>query len=252
MQITSTMKLADVINMNFMLLPVISRFDIKLGCGEKTVNDVCTENNIDTLFFLEIINSFNDKHYFPEKDLQDFPLDLIIDYLRKSHEHYLMIRLPYLDDLVGKFLEESFAGDKKIAGIIIRFFNNYKSEIQNHLQREESRTFPYVTAVEKTFLSGHEPDKKTRAVLKSYSMDIFTRQHDNIEDKLYDLKNLIIKYVPPGKDLNLTNTIIMELFRLEADLNDHARLEDKVLVPKVRYMEKWIHEHYFRKTARAK
>ena len=34
------------------------------------------------------------------------------------------------------------------------------------------------------------------------------------------------------------------MFRLETDLNDHARIEDKVLVPKVRYMEKWIEEHY--------
>ena len=45
-------------------------------------------------------------------------------------------------------------------------------------------------------------------------------------------------------DSNVSQAILFELFRLEADLKDHARIEDKILVPKVKYMEKWILEHY--------
>ena len=247
MQITSGMKLADMINLNFMLLPVISRFNIKLGCGEKTIREVCRDNDVNTGFFLEIINSFHDRNYFPEKNLQEFPLHFITDYLKKSHEYYLAVKLPYIIELIKKFLEQMNEGDKKLPEMILEFFNNYTEEIKLHLKREDTIVFPYVAAVEKVFLSHCLPDDNTRSTLENYSMDVFIIEHDNIEDKLYDLKNLIIKYIPPGNDINLTNNIIIELFRLETDLNDHARIEDKVLVPKVRYMEKWIHDHCFQK-----
>jgi len=32
--------------------------------------------------------------------------------------------------------------------------------------------------------------------------------------------------------------LLTELFRLEADLEDHSRIEDKVLIPKVKLLEK--------------
>lgn len=250
MQITSNMKLADMININYMLLPVISRFDIKLGCGEKTIREVCEENSVNTGFFLEILNSFHDRNYFPEKNLQGFPLHLITDYLKKSHEHYLSAKLPYIGQLIREYLSQMKEGDNKLPGMILEFFNNYTEEIKAHLKREDTIVFPYVMAVEKVFLSGCQPDEETGLILGNYSMDIFISEHDNIEDKLYDLKNLIIKYIPPGNDINLTNNIIIELFRLETDLNDHARMEEKVLVPKVRYMEKWIQNHCLQKPIR--
>ncbi|MBA7528470.1 hypothetical protein ES705_20656 [subsurface metagenome] len=72
------------------------------------------------------------------------------------------------------------------------------------------------------------------------SIDFFVDTHTNIEDKLYDLKNIIIKYLPPARDYTSSNALLFELFRLERDLNDHARIEDKVLVPKVQFLESQI------------
>lgn len=68
----------------------------------------------------------------------------------------------------------------------------------------------------------------------------YADDHDNVEDKLFDLKNLVIKYLPPAQDYTLSNTILIELFRLERDLSDHSRIEDKVLVPKVAGIEEKI------------
>ncbi|MCF8406203.1 MAG: hypothetical protein K9H58_19835, partial [Bacteroidales bacterium] len=76
--------------------------------------------------------------------------------------------------------------------------------------------------------------------INNYSINVFAGEHDNVEEKLYDLKNIIIKYLPPSKDKALRNRILMELFRLEKDLNAHAELEDKVLIPKVAKMEELI------------
>jgi regulator of cell morphogenesis and NO signaling len=83
-------------------------------------------------------------------------------------------------------------------------------------------------------------DKRLKETVKKLSINHYAAEHDNVEDKLFDLKNLIIKYLPPAEDYTLSNTILYELFRLERDLNDHARIEEKVLVPKVQQVEKYI------------
>lgn len=48
---TPQMKLANLILHNFKLLPVITRFGIPLGFGEKTVAEVCSHYAVPTDFF---------------------------------------------------------------------------------------------------------------------------------------------------------------------------------------------------------
>ena len=67
MRISRNMKLADVIQMNYLLIPVIHRFGINLGFGDKTVSDVCEENNVDLNFFLQLVNAYHDQDYFPKE-----------------------------------------------------------------------------------------------------------------------------------------------------------------------------------------
>ena len=243
MQIVPKMKMAEVIHLNYHLLPIISRFGIHLGFGERTIEQLCAEYTIDVNFFLVILNSYHDKNYFPRKHLQGFSLKLIIDYLRKSHEYYLNIKIPRIDQLLHQLSSQTAGMSGESLQPIDQFFEEYKHELSTHIGREEEKVYPYVFTVEEAFLSGN-PSFKLVSQIREYSIDDYESEHDNVEDKLCDLQNIIIKYLPLPLDMNLCHTILMELFRLESDLNDHARIEDKVLVPKVRYMEKWINDHY--------
>lgn len=83
-------------------------------------------------------------------------------------------------------------------------------------------------------LNSKSPDYKTS---DSYSILAYEEEHDNMEEKLVDLKNIMIKYLPEPFNHETVNRIIAELFWLEKDLHDHARIEDKVLVPKVKELE---------------
>ena len=89
MQINRSMLMADVIHLNYLLLQVITRFDIHLGFGNQTVEEVCRENKVNVEFFLEIVNSYHDAEYFPDEELQHFKLELIVNYLKKTHNYYL-------------------------------------------------------------------------------------------------------------------------------------------------------------------
>jgi regulator of cell morphogenesis and NO signaling len=235
------MKMADVIHTNYHLLSILSRFGINLGFGDKSIRQVCNDYGIDYDFFLEIINSFHHKQYFPKKHLQGFSIHLIVDYLRKSHEYYLKLKIPEISLILNKLLVSSDSGNT--LQLIDKFFKEYCTELEIHINREEEKVYPYIFSVEKAFLN-KKANKEIFDTISDYSMNDFEREHDNVEDKLLDLKNILIKYLPVPIDLRLSQSVLFELFRLEDDLRDHARIEEKILVPKVRFMEKWLLDNY--------
>jgi regulator of cell morphogenesis and NO signaling len=242
MQILANMKMAEIIHVNYHLLPIIARFGISLGFGDKSVRQVCSDYSIDEDFFLEIVNSFHNQHYFPKKHLQGFSVNLIVDYLHKSHNYYLNTKIPQLEQLLDQLNQLNATFHLETLQLINKFFLEYKTELSAHIKREEDNIYPYVFAVENAYLL-KKTNPELLVLIRTCSIDDYESEHDNVEDKLFDLKNIIIKYVPLPVENNLNQAILMELFRLESDLRDHARIEDKVLVPKVKFMEKWILEH---------
>ena len=70
MLIEKDMKLADVLHHDHNLIPVISRFGIKLGFGENTIEEICAAQQLDTDFLLTILNTFHDPLFFADRHLK--------------------------------------------------------------------------------------------------------------------------------------------------------------------------------------
>jgi len=228
--------MADVIHHNYMVLPIFNRFGIQLGFGNKSIDAVCIHHSINTDFFLEIINCFNNAEYFPEEQLQSFSVKLIVDYLSKTHRYYITTKLPRIKKLIEEMFDSSTADEKQYAGLVKNFVNEYEQELKEHTGREDEQIYPYALQLEDAFLKQQASPQLIHKI-KSSSIKKFEREHGNIEEKLLDLKNIIIKFMPPTHNSNLCNTILMEIFNLEDDLNNHSVIEEKVLVPKVTAIE---------------
>lgn len=239
MLVQESTRLADVIHHNYLVLPILNRFNIHLGFGNKTVSEICKEREVHVQFFLEIVNSFLDKDYFPQSELQSFPLKYIIEYIKRSHIFYVDFKVPQIEQLIARLIENASAENKKSYELIQNFFLDYKTELITHIEKEEKHVHPYVLKIDEVYQSGHITEDIKQLVHRE-PISNYADDHDNVEDKLFDLKNLVIKYLPPAQDYSLSNTILIELFRLERDLSDHSRIEDKVLVPKVAGIEKKI------------
>ena len=194
-------------------------------------------SNVDTNFFLGIINTFHNEDYFPEKQLLSCSPVLVINYLKKTHSYYLEYVVPYIEVLLEDFLSE-YKGEEKDLKVIRRFYQEYKQEIFSHIDDEEQKVFPYVlgllTRLDK-YDTGSGAEERN-----SYSINDFEKGHSNIDEKILDLKNIIIKYLSPVYDTKRCYLFLNALFLFEEDLKDHARIEDKILVPKVREIERML------------
>jgi len=229
----SDWKLADVIRRNYLLLPVINRFGISLGFGDKTIDEVCGLNHVDTNFFLAIINTYHNEDYFPEKQLQSYSVILIINYLKRTHEYYIDYEIPEIEKLLDDFLT-GYKGPAKDLTVLRKFYNDYIQELISHIHNEDEVVFPYIMKLVKDFetKSGSSTEKNT------YSIRTFEKEHSNVDEKLFDLKNIILKYLHPSYNNFSCNAFLFALFRLEKDLVDHARIEDKILIPKIIELER--------------
>lgn len=230
-------KMAEMVMSNHHLLSVISRFDISLGFGEKTIQEVCQQYQVNVDFFLEIVNAFNEPEYFPEKHLETFSLSLIISYLKKTHAFYLGRKIPELEGLIEKLIAENEGKHSKELGLIQKFFVEYREHLSKHIEREEKVVYPYILRLEEYYKNPALFQKAQVDTLKAYAIERYVDEHEDIEDSLFDLKSLMIKYLPPQENQVLCYKILGQLGHLEQDINEHSNMENRVLVPRVRLME---------------
>ena len=234
-------KLASVILKDHSLLPVINRLGVKLGFGDKTIRNICEEREIDLNFFVEIINVFHYEAYFPEKRLLDFSVSMVIEYLVKTHRYYIDYLIPENDRLIELFLssnpEQSTEND-----LVQKFYTKFKEEFVIHIDFEERVMFPYVLELNQV-IENPISRPNFRQKYPDFSISGFEKEHSAMDDKMDDLKNIIIKYLPPNYDQNRGNAFLSNLFMFEKDLKNHSRIEDHILLPKVKQLEMILQSH---------
>ncbi|SDC10235.1 hemerythrin domain-containing protein [Williamwhitmania taraxaci] len=234
MIITHSTKMAEVIHDHIQLLPIIHRFGIRLGFGEKTVAQVCDSYSVDVDFFLETTNLFCDELYTPSKKASKYGVEVVVNYLLKSHAYFYEEKFISIREKIQ--LLAQYHGGEAHVGLIDKFFSNYVAEFMEHIRFEDSVVFPYSIMISDCFVSGViTPDLKNR--MENYSMSVFNQQHEDIEEKLSDLRNILIKYLPPIDNGKVVTAILLELSSMEKELEDHTVIEERILVPKVLAME---------------
>ena len=204
-----TDKMIDLISDNYSLLQVMSRFGLSLGFGDKTVKEVCELNGVDYRTFLIVVNFMSEGFSRMDGSSEDISIPALIDYLRQAHIYFLDFSLP----------------------AILKFFDEYTREVRKHMDYEEKTVFKYVDAL----INGNAP--------RNYQISTFSKHHDQVGEKLTELKNIIIKYCPAKANENLLNAALFDIYACEAGLESHCKVEDYIFVPAILKLERRIREN---------
>lgn len=231
------MKMSDVVHYNYMLIPTLDRFGIRLGFGDKTVQEVCDKAGVDAQFLVELLNAFTNADYTPSAYMRKIDVLMLIAYLQDRHTSYLQEWVIAIEKMIEEL--KTMGEDERYANLILNFFKGYRSELTMHINREENVVFPYIKNLHKVIKAG-KATAKQRELIEHYSMEAFKEEHDDIALKLKDLKSIMIKYIISPENTMQYYAIIQELFKLEEDVEYHARVEEKILIPRVIFMEEEI------------
>ena len=214
-------KMISLIRDNYDLLQMLGSFGISLGFGDKTVKEICENNNVDTYTFLAVVNfTINGYGDFGADDKLSVPT--LLRYLEACHAYCLDFQLPY----IRRELQESLDERESLAKLILRFYDEYAHEIRRHMKYEQKTLFPYVESL----IEGHP--------INNYNVDTFSKHHSATDNKLRELKLLIIKYLPlDGLHNNQLTATLHDIYENEAWLRQHAMVEDDIFVPAIRRLE---------------
>lgn len=207
--------MCDLVNGHYAVLQVMSRFGIALGVGDRTIGEVCAENQVDANTFLAVVNLMFDAE--APITIEEVSVRTLTDYLHNAHRYFLDFRLP---SIRRKLIEAVNCTQHGVAFAIMRYYDEYFAEVNRHMEYEEQVLFPYVESL----LAG-KPSS-------DYSIDQFRRQHDRVEEHLSELKQIIIKYYPSG-GTNELNDALFDIFTCEKELASHNTVEDRLFVPAV-------------------
>lgn len=214
-------KMMSLIRDNYDMLQSLGCFGINLGFGDKTVQEICDDNGVDTHTFLAVVNlTINGYSDFDNDEQLSVPT--LLHYLEASHVYYLDFQLPF----IRRELSESIDVDDGIGRLMMNLFDEYAREINRHMMFEKKTLFPYVTSL----LEG-EP-------AGSYSIETFSKNHEEPAAKLKELKMLIIKYMPAdSRRNNMLMATLHDIYNNEEWLTLHAQVEDRIFVPAIRRLE---------------
>lgn len=218
-------KMSDLICNNYNLLQVISRFGLPLGVGDRTVKEVCSQNNIDYKTFLAVVNFIDGDCLHVDLSQSRLSVVALMNYLENAHFYFLDFCFPAIRE---KLINAIDCTEDNIASLILKFYDGYVNEVRKHMDYENRVVFKYVDSL----LKGEKTDR--------FSIVVYSKKHTQIETKLTELKNIIIKYYPAKSSNNLLNAVLFDIFSCEKDLESHCRVEDYLFVPEIARIEKEI------------
>ena len=164
------------------LLLTLSHLGIPLGFGDKTIAQVCREHGVATEFFLLVTQVYCDDNYAPSQAvIKSTPMGNLIPYLMSSHDYYLNRGLPHIKGHLARIANMLPARAGKA---IKQFFDAYVDEVRAHFAHEENTVYPHITR-----LLNHQSGD-------DYMIKEYLAHHDNLQDKLSDLVQIIFKYLP--------------------------------------------------------
>ena len=236
MNIQENQIIGELVAKDYRTASIFKKYGIDFCCqGTKTINDACLKNNIDGKSVVSDLNTLLQSETEKSIDYQNWPLDLLADYIEKKHHCYVEEKTleisPYLDKICrvhGERHNELFE--------IKEHFNATADELAAHMKKEEIILFPYIRKMMQTRKSN------TRHVAPLFGtiqnpINMMKHEHDTEGNRFKKIEALSNQYTPPLDACNTYKVAFALLKEFEQDLHLHIHLENNILFPKAIMME---------------
>ncbi|HXB06618.1 MAG TPA: hemerythrin domain-containing protein [Puia sp.] len=186
-------------------------------------------------FIATLLRVFEEK-LFCAHDFEAFPVEIIVDYVQRTHVYYFQKKLPEIEQSI-LLLSGLYDSHHPILAALQNFFHRYVQDLSEHIHAEEDLLLPYIRTLQN---ADKTPAHFSGFVLarQDYSVDRFLSDHQDTEDELKDIRQTIRLYDPPQTNESLYRILLTQLQAFEQDLSVHAHIEEEVLIPKALKMEK--------------
>jgi len=232
--------IVQLVDENYIYARALNYLGIEfMDFSDKTLIEVCREKDISVNTVLKIMDTFIQQEEVGKEELANYPVSLIIGYLKHSHQVFIKNRLPYINELIQRMnLEIHQINDLHDLNLI---FPVFLEDFIKHIYEEEDTLFGYIMNLEK--FNEKDPKSVANIILRKEKQSIFyiANEHKD-EDEMSGLREMIFCIQEHKIDDVLVKTIIRELKAFDEELSNHALIENEVLFPKAILLESEVAE----------
>lgn len=231
-------KIADLVTENYVYASVLYRFGIQFyHHPHQTLAQTCRDKGLEVKSVIKSLQTISED--IPDLYIHHYPIDLIIRYLKHSHQVFLKKKLPYMAKLIADLDEKQYKEDRTLVKDLQILFPLFTNDFIHHIHEEEDTLFRYIQAL----LQANQDFSQLPQLyflMEKYSIQYFALDHHTHDDEMLGIRELTNNYqVSPTLSLHL-QVIFAELKNLEKDLLIHAKVEDEILFIKALQLEQQI------------
>lgn len=241
--------IGEIVSEHYVFAYVLFYFGIEFfEHTSKTLEELCMEKDLEVE---QVLSSFDSIRVSPNHkalNLDEVPVELVVEYLKHSHHVFIKQRLPFLTHLVERLHQTG--PPHPVVKDLQTNFPRFAEEFTQHICEEEDNIFAQIMYLLKVLREPEEDLFHTFSMLNNISIDDYASDHREAErDELFGIRELTQNYTL-GASENIQMRVLMEDLRaFDQELRIHAKIENDILFRKGQELELEVWQRLLKRAA---
>lgn len=230
MDINNQSIIGNIVAENYKTAAIFKQYQIDFCCnGNRSIAEASRDKKLDERQLVNELLAVVNRKEEGGINFKAFPLDLLADYIEKTHHRYIETKIPEIEPFLQKVVRVHGENHPEVA-VVEKLFLESAGNLSAHLKKEELMLFPHIRQMVKTQLSGEKlPLSKAGAAAAMIAQ--MEREHDAEGERFRTISELTGDYTPPEDACNTYRVTLSLLKEFEDDLHRHIHLENNILFP---------------------
>ncbi len=237
---TKTNFIGEIVAEDFRTAAIFKKYGIDFCCkGGRTIEEACNSKKLDAEPIYQEIDNLpkNDGNSI---DFNSWPLDLLADYVEKTHHRYVEEKSPVIQTFLDKLCKVHGGAHAELFEIK-DLFDSSVCDLAAHMKKEELMLFPFIKNMVKAKIDGSAIPQPPFGTVEN-PVNMMKHEHTVEGERLRKIADLTDEYTPPADACNTYRVTFAMLQDFENDLHKHIHLENNILFPKAIQLEKEFSE----------
>ena len=237
METLEQITIGEYVAKDFRTAALFSKYGIDFCCnGNRSIEEACQKKAVTADVLLQEIETVLSSKSDSGIDYNAWPIDLLADYIEKTHHRYVSEKTPILLQFLDKLSRVHGAKHPELL-LINELFKGCAGELAQHMKKEELILFPFIKKMVHATLSDELIELPHFETIQN-PIAMMMHEHDAEGVRFRKIAELTNNYTPPADGCNTYKVTYAMIEEFEQDLHKHIHLENNILFPKAAQLEK--------------
>jgi regulator of cell morphogenesis and NO signaling len=216
--------LAEIVDENYVYARALHYLGISFFENPNiALADICQERGLDREKVIQSFYLFDSNNRLSFKELNTYPIDLLVEYLKHGHHLFIKHKLPYIIHLTKQ------CDRIELQKLLPEFIEDFI----RHVYEEEDTVFKYVQILNQTLKSCYSNPISELMRFENFSLKHVFEHHQN-DDEMKAIRILVDSI---SAKCQKEEVLIKEVKSFDREMVYHAVIENKIFFPKAIALE---------------